>query len=116
MRDISAVCNNNPVQCIIVGGDFNTDFMRNNDASCVIKSFLKDETLKFGLFKDGVTINYAYESKINGIKSLIDHFFLYMLLKNYYVSHEDDNLSDHSCLSMQFLVLASNFLTQNLEK
>ena len=111
LRDISAVCNNNPAQYIIVGGDFNIDFMKNNDASCVLKSFLKEETLKCGLFKDGVNINYTYESKINGSKSLIDHFFLsenlYILLKKYYVTHEGDNLYDHSCLNMH-LTLEKN--------
>ena len=48
--------------------------------------------------------NYTYESKINSSKSLIDHFFLSenlnILLKKHYVTHEGDNLSDRSCLSM----------------
>ena len=45
-------------QYIIIGGD--ADFMRSNDATCVLKNFLKQETLKCGLLKDGVNIEYTY--------------------------------------------------------
>lgn len=90
---------------IIIGGDFNTDLSRarslNTDA---LLAFIENEGLKAGLRYSLSRVDYTFESKANGERSLIDHFVMsdnvFESMNMYKVIHEGDNLSDHSVLCM----------------
>ena len=100
---------------MIIGGDLNTDFRRigyfNTTAlnTCMVKEHVQN-----GLQHVTSNVDYTFQSKINNIRSITDHFLLTDNLFNtvceYNVLHEGDNLSDHSVISMP-LQITVQYLT-----
>lgn len=83
---------------IVIAGDLNTDFSRPDSYHTkVIEEFMDENSLKLCTINN---IDYSYESKINGVRSHLDHIIvsenMCNLVKSVYVKHDGDNLSDHS--------------------
>ena len=91
---------------IIVGGDFNCNFLNTSANVNMLKSFLMEESLVE--FSDTKEIDYTFESKVDQHRSVIDHIFVSenLLCKNskYFVTHEGDNLSDHSPITLTLVI------------
>jgi retron-type reverse transcriptase len=92
---------------IICAGDFNTDFTRLNSLHTrALCSFLNDENLCTLHDLHMYDVPYTFESKANGCRSSIDHFFvnreLHDAARKVYVSHSIDNMSDHIPLHAHF--------------
>ena len=93
----------NDTSMVIIGGDFNTDFGRINSVHTEILSrFIADESLIGGLDLPCADVNYTFESKANGSRSVIDHILFSQnigtCVEGYHVLHDCDNCSDHSLL------------------
>ena len=106
LSEIAILCLRENAYHIIVGGDFNTDFSKENLSNVqMLRHFLRNECLESCVDSTISSVDYAYYCQINGSKSLIDHFFisrnLFTQLRSYKVLYEGDNLSDHSAVSMQ---------------
>jgi len=124
LNEISRICQEDNSSYIIVGGDFNTDFARNNSLHTqALTNFIDFENLFNGLAHTTSHVEYTYESKSTGIRSTLDHFLvshaLYYKIFSYIPLHEGDNLSDHAplfsrCLCKRNTVtLTSNQLLLN---
>ena len=75
LHELNALLNCSQYDAIVIGGDFNTSFERKSKNLHVVKDFMSNETLKCGLFYYKVNVQYTFESKIDGKKSLIDPIF-----------------------------------------
>ena len=88
-----------------MGGDFNTDFRRTTSLHTnTLKLFLETEVMKSGLAHVMSDVDYTYLSKINNVRSIVDHFLLTDNLFNTiltYKSIHGDNLADHSVLQLR---------------
>ena len=83
---------------IVIAGDLNTDLSRSGSHHTqIIHEFMDKNCLKVCTAGN---IDYTFESKINGARSLLDHIIvsenMYDLVSNVCVKHDGDNLSDHS--------------------
>ena len=62
---------NNNCDNIVLGGDFNTHFRRIHSLHTIgLKQFMESESLSIPVN----TVDYTYESKITGDKSILDSF------------------------------------------
>lgn len=104
LDEISSIALSTGADLLIFGGDFNTDFNRNTQNTAALVPFIQTESLENGLSFQNSDVSYTFESKINGIKSTIDHFLvsanLLPVVTHYVSIHEGDNLSDHCPISM----------------
>ena len=96
---------------IIFGGDFNTDFSRVLSLhSKSLAAYVLDESL----FEPRNQIDYSFESMSNRHRSFIDHFFISLNLSDsvsmYGVSHDGDNLSDHSSVFVKLSIVPKNVI------
>ncbi len=103
----SNICND--VDHIVIGGDLNTDMSR-------VRSLHTKSLLHICERENMICVPiqcaangsesdiYTYESKSNGSRSCIDHFIVSDGLSNSiercFVSHDGDNLSDHSFVTL----------------
>ncbi len=94
---------------IVCAGDFNTDFSRTASLHTnALSSFIHDVSLcsLHDLPMYEYNVPFTYESKANGARSILDHFFvsqnLYSLMKDVYVSFSVENSSDHYPLHVYF--------------
>ena len=105
LDEISGIALETGADLLIVGGDLNTDFNRNTQNTVALVPFIQTESLEKGISFQNSDVHFTYESKINGMKSTIDHFLVSANLLpsvTHYVSiHEGDNLSDHCPISMR---------------
>ncbi len=107
LNQISASVDKCNVNQVVIGGDFNTDFVRTNSRNTrSLLDFIHQQSLISCISLDCSTCDYTYESKSNGSKSLIDHVIIseniaHDVLK-YEVRHDGDNMSDHSPVFMTF--------------
>jgi len=117
LHEIINLCEHSNFSDVIVGGDFNTDTSRLD--SLHTKALL--DILDQGLYVSWLTcsqhsVDYLYESKINGSRSLIDHFIISKEMSKSVISakviHNGANLSDHDAISIS-LDLHVEYLTQN---
>ena len=121
LSEITAILNIYDDFYVIIGGDFNTDYSRNNFNSRTLKDYLISESLLDAgdVLNDS---NYTYES-YNGVKSIIDHFILtencIANVIDYDVLHDGFNLSDHSpimiTLDTQFRLLNNSDNNDDLQ-
>jgi hypothetical protein len=69
---------------------------------------LDNECAKCCLEFSDTTVDYTFESKINGTRSTIDHCVvsesLFGLIQKYDVTHSGDDLSDHSPVQLELLL------------
>lgn len=105
LAELSQIAEKSDSHKIVVGGDFNTDLSRSRSLNTdALIAFMENEWLKVGLQYRASKVDYTFESKANGERSLIDHFLvsdnLFDCINKYEVVHEGDNLSDHSALCM----------------
>ena len=99
LQCVSAICDTEVFNSIILGGDFNVDRVRHRVRNTqILEEFITNESLSSA--SSGPSIDYTFESKINFSRSKIDHFFVSdNLVPNISacdVLHEIDNCSDHS--------------------
>ena len=91
---------------ICIGGDFNTDLKRTTYQTNSLKSFLNDNELHCCAQSDISDVQYTYESKINGKRSLIDHFIisgnLNSMLTEFTSLESINNTSDHIAVKCMF--------------
>ena len=76
IHKLNALLNCSQYDAIVIGDDFNTSFERKSKNLHIVKDFMSNETLKCGLFHYKANVQYTFESKIDGKKSLIEHFLL----------------------------------------
>ena len=96
--DIMVLSQTHNIDNLVIAGDLNTDLSRANSVHTqMIEEFMVNNCLKICSLG---TIDYSYESKINGLRSHLDHFIVSEnicdLVTNVSVRHDGDNLSDHS--------------------
>ena len=103
LENISQICNSHENTMIVIGGDFNTSFSRTKEPRTrKLVNYIRDENFKCCLESILSDIDYTYESKINGDRSLIDHICIsdniFHAINEYKVLHHSNNLSDHSAV------------------
>jgi exonuclease III len=101
LQEIADLCTKSKAEHIVIGGDFNTEFGRTDSHVLpLLETLLLNEYICSVENKQGIDIDYTYESHCNGTKTKIDHIFVTENLEHnvvsYQVLHEGDNLSDHS--------------------
>ena len=70
-------------QYIIVGGDFNASFSKTGYNTNALVSFMRRQHLQCALNHHTSEVQFTFESKANGSRSIIDHFLLSeVLMKN----------------------------------
>ena len=87
---------------IIIGGDFNVDFNRNNSRNLdLLAQFIQTDDLKC-ITLDIINNNFTREDSF-GSRSFIDHFIVNkkVLYSNVKVFYDGDNLSDHKPVYIQ---------------
>lgn len=109
---ISATMNTCDISNVIIGGDFNADLARTQSQSTrLLNKFVESEALVLGNLLSFSDCDYTFESKASGARSIVDHFLfsqtMHHSIQQYFVSHDGDNLSDHSLLSAQLDVTAN---------
>ena len=115
LSEISVICEQQCCNQIIIGGDLNTDLSRiNSYHTKKLKSFVDHEYLRFALNHPNCKgIDFSYESKIDGSRSLVDHFIvsenLYNHISDYSGLSEGDNLSDHSVVYIKLSIDVTYF-------
>lgn len=102
------------VDYLILGGDWNTDFVRNSQNTIALNAFIETESLVKGSNFPLSKVDFTYESKMNGQRSTLDHFLLsenlFLELDRYVSIYDGDNLSDHSPVSMALKLESDNFM------
>lgn len=104
---LTSLCQAPSYEYVILGGDFNVNFDRVSDNHVnLLNDFILSNMLLNALLSDTQNVQYTYESKQNGHKSIIDHFFVSENLQNsvtsYISLHEGENCSDHSPIAICF--------------
>lgn len=105
LSEISAILQAHETPYVIIGGDTNTDLGRlQSEHRNALLNFVQEEHLSFAMFSNLSQVDYTYESKSNGCRSLIDHFLvsenIFNRMNMYMVKHDGHNLSDHSSLHL----------------
>ena len=106
LNDISSLVESLGINAVICGGDFNTDLRRSRSLHTKsLRSFVESEN--FMLLADVPSrydVEYTYESKSNGARSIIDHFLVTLnlveMIDNVTCKLDVDNASDHNVLSL----------------
>ena len=97
---LSSLINGCNVDHVVIGGDFNTSFSRKGHNTDLLLSFMDKEYIHCGLEYSESSVDFTFERKSSGSRSIIDHFLLSeTLIKNvllYESVHDNDNFSDHS--------------------
>ena len=106
LQDIINIASKYDINCIVCGGDFNTDMSRTDSLHTKsMSSFISQEEFKMCISHNSCNIDYTYESIINGARSTLDHFIvtenMYGYITDVSVAHDVDNISDHSVVSIQ---------------
>ena len=90
---------------VVIGGGFNTAYIRNNAHSTLLRHFCEVESLVNANMHKKADIDYTYCNYVSGTTSIIDHFLLteqaYDFIINVQVVHSGNNLSDHDHLTLQ---------------
>ena len=96
----------------IIGGDFNIDFVRNTGNVKYMKGFMNDYKLHLMWDSLHVRQDYTFESYDGKCRSTIDHFLssysINRNIVNCWVSHDVENLSSHSPVSIQLEITNLN--------
>ena len=73
LNDICILCNSTDATHLVIMGDFNTDFGRNNVQTKTLSNFINSNDFYCCSNAFKVNVPFTYRSKINGNTSLIDH-------------------------------------------
>ena len=111
--ELRRICEQVTSSIILLGGDFNTDIARSKSFNTNnFEEFLEKENEKKEKEKEKVNfmnhvlsdIDFTYESKVNGERSIFDHFIVpenvFPLITKHFVLHDVDNFSDHSPIAL----------------
>ena len=106
---ISSICESSGINSYIIGSDLNTDLSRVNSMHCMaIGEFVENNDLVLCYNTNLSTVDYTFESKINGSMSCVDHVIISHnildTLMSYDVLHSGCNLSDHSVILAKFAI------------
>jgi exonuclease III len=104
LDDISTLVNLQGGDYVLLGGDFNTDFRRATQNSLALNDFIESESFIKGINFQNSNVCFTYESRINGEKSILDHFLLcenlFLRVGKYVSVHDGENVSDHCPVSL----------------
>ena len=93
---------------VIIMGDWNTDFTRNNHYNTLLNSFLDSDELVAAYHHNNNNINFTYISPDGLNRSYIDHLILdkniYEQLTTYKTFNDGNNTSDHLPILASFSV------------
>ena len=100
LAEIISVCEMYPSENVVIGGDFNTCLERQNSLHTrSLKEFMNVNSFSCCLLHPASSVDYTFESKIDGSRSTVDHFLLSEVLHNrllkYSVIDSGENMSDH---------------------
>ena len=99
---ITGICSiNTDITKVIIGGDLNTDLIRDRSLHTdSLVNFMSSECFHACLYESVSSVDFTYESSVNGTRSTIDHFLisdnLRSVVSDYRSEHDGGNLSDHS--------------------
>ena len=107
LQELIKHVNDESIDFVICGGDFNTDMCRVNSLHTKsLQTFMDNENFKLCDSHPFNKVDYTYESLSNGTKSTLDHFIvsenMFQFICDVSVVHDIDNISDHSILSTSF--------------
>ena len=113
------MCQSHITEYVIIGGDFNTDFSRDDHqtAECVL--FCQQEKMKScGLMPCSSGV-YTYESHTNGARTHIDHIMvsenMSEMVKECYPFTNIHNQSDHLCVISDINIKCEYFKYKKVE-
>ena len=99
LAEISQLSNTHSDANVLVMGDWNTDFKRNNRYNDLLNTFLLSDDLKAAYHVNDSPIEFTYISPDGLSRSYIDHLLLdnemFNHLSEYVTLNEGDNTSDH---------------------
>ena len=76
IRKLSEISQKYDVHSVIIGGHFNTKFMRKKSKNTkMLEKFMSEDDMKCCFNSIVNTTTFSYEGKINGDRSLLDNFF-----------------------------------------
>ena len=100
LATIRSIFDNNQCDCVFLGGDINTDFVRESNQVRTVVPFLNDYKLMKSW--DSFNVDFTHHQEIDNIShiSTIDHFFwnrnLFEHILDCGVLHLPENTADHS--------------------
>lgn len=105
LEEIFRICEESDTQNCIVGGDMNTDFSRRHSLHTQsLERVIQTEYLSNTTYMPNAEVDYTYESKSNGRRSILDHILVTNNLISHVTTcrsiHDGDNLSDHELLNV----------------
>ncbi len=117
LRAVSRVCIESNISEIVMGGDFNTDFKRlQSPHTRSLTAFMQNENLECPQ-EDRFT--YTFESKIDGSRSILDHFLvtcnMLNTVSNYRVLYHGLNMSDHCAISLTLSMCIAQGSTEPID-
>ena len=109
LNDIMCVSCTSNIDHIIVGGDFNTDYLRTTSLHTInLISFMEQNAFVCCDISPQYNVSYTFESDIDGARSHIDHFMVTVNLVESVtkcsVLHDALNLSDHAGLLVEMSI------------
>lgn len=107
--EIKSMCELTNAELIIIGGDFNTSFKRIRSLhTASLMSFVNENGLVCGSDHPVSNVDFTFESKIDGTRSVLDHFLfsesLARNLTSYCVTDSGENMSDHVALTAEIKI------------
>lgn len=99
LNDIDTICNMVDAKYVSIGGDFNTDLIRNSYQTHELVRFIDSASMCMCVNDPCSTVDYTYCSRGSGATSQIDHFVIsenaIPALTEYYTLDAADNFSEH---------------------
>ena len=118
LAEISTISRSISTSFIVIAGDFNTDFLRNSPQARELKSFREAENLISCKNFPGNNVEFSYECKTTGNRSLIDHILITENIENFICNFKAkeslDNLSDHIPLSLDLNINCNYLKTKEI--
>lgn len=120
LHEIFTVSRKSHIDNILIGGDLNTDFSRDNSLHTKdLIEYMHEHTMTSWLNTGkSCNIDYTCENRSNHARSVIDHFILSSnlvhMMSSGMVKHSGDNLSDHSAIEIK--LSCDTNLTKDLPK
>ncbi len=104
MNSIEHVINTHSYNSVIVCGDFNTSFERNNAHYMYLTDFITRNQFKVCWDNPLVTKEHTYDNHALGHRSCIDHFIvstnIFSAITESRVHHDVSNVSNHNVVSL----------------